>query len=82
MNLAVPRPKVHTTSSQTESKKITNNNSIAVKNRNSKQSQQKVEKLQTSQTKLEVNDDKCESLKHEPDDTKVKEEQKSIIENE
>jgi len=68
LSVAVPRPKQHTISSQTESKKaVINNNSSNVKNRNQKQVQQKLEKLETSQMKPTVKDD--------PGETKVKEEE-------
>lgn len=56
LNLAVQKPKVSTSSSQTDVRKIVNNNSSNVKNRNRKLSNQNVEKSQTSQTKAESND--------------------------
>lgn len=64
------KTKLNPNLSQTVQKKsANNNNSSNVKNKN-----QKVEKLQTSQSRTEVDDKKKDSLIDDPGETKVKKE--------
>lgn len=74
LNLAVPKPKVSTSSSQTDVRKTVNNNSSNVRNRNRKLSNQNAEKSQASQNKVESNDAKNEALMDDPGEATVKEE--------
>lgn len=79
LNLAVAKSSLNTLSNQTESRKGTNNNSTNVKNKNQKLSSRKVEKVATSQSKS--NDNENNLLTDDPDQTKVKEEN-AIVEAE
>lgn len=79
LNLAIPKPKVSTSSSQTDVRKTVNNNSSNVRNRNRKLSNQNAEKSQASQNKVESNDAKNEALMDDPGEATVKEENLSCV---
>lgn len=82
LNLAVPKPKVSTSSSQTDVRKTVNNNSSNVRNRNRKLSNQNTEKSQASQNKVESNDAKNGALMDDPGEATVKEENFPSVEAE
>lgn len=77
LNLAMSKTKLNANLSQSDVKKsANNNNSSNVKNKN-----QKLEKLQASQNKTEVIEEKNDSLIDDPGETKVKnEEEESKVE--
>lgn len=63
---------------QSESRKIINNNSSNVKNKNQKILSQDAAKSQTSQNKIVINDAKDDSLIDDPGETKVKQEETNV----
>lgn len=78
LNLAVPKSKVITTSSQTDLKKNFVNNNSSNKNRNQKPATQSAEKTETSQNKAASDDAENDSLLDDPGEAKVKEEVSSV----
>lgn len=83
LSLAVAKSKPIASSSLPEEKKSFNNNSIDVANKNRKNLQlQKVEKLQPSQNKSAISEDKNDRLIDDLSKAKVKKEEEASVETE